>query len=132
MIGTCSQGPDTLGNVAESSTVLRLLRFLLIGSPATTDTGQTPRSEAELLLKLNRQARLQIVSLQSLPVWNARVDDDNDNDDNDDDYNDLSRSGTPRSALGSATFSEIGASTSVTRFPIERTLGGLRVNAFFL
>ena len=130
MTGTCSRGPDTLANVAESSTVLRLLLFLLIGSPATTDTGQTPRSEAELLLKLNRQARLQIVSLQSLPVWNAGVDDDNDNDDNDDDYNDLSRSGTPRSALGSATFSEIGASTSVTLLHTGRTLGGLRVNAF--
>ena len=137
MTGTCSQGPDTLANVAEPSTDLRLLRFLLIGSPATTDTGQTPRSEAELLLKLNRQARLQIVSLQSLPVWNAGVDDDNDNDDddyndNDDDYNDLSRSGTPRSALGSATSSEIGASTSVTLLHTGRTLGGLRVNAFFL
>ena len=76
MTGTCSQGPDTLGNVAESSTDLKRLRFSLIGFRATTDTGQTPRSEAELLLKLNRQARLQIVSLQSLPVWNARVDDD--------------------------------------------------------
>ena len=36
----------------------------------------------------------------------------------------------PRSALGSATSSEIGASTSVTRFLTERTLGGLRVTAF--
>ena len=73
---------------------------------------------------------MQIVSLQSLPVWNAGVDDDNDNDDNDDDYNDLSRSGTPRSALGSATFSEIVASTSVTLLHTGRTLGGLRVTVF--
>ena len=64
---------------------------------------------------------MQIVSLQSLPVWNAKGDDDND----------LSRSGTPRSAQGSATSSETGASTSVTRSHTERTLGGLRVNAFF-